>query len=56
MIFKKLPRINDFDEQIYARINADGISNYSCIEEDPILQEWLAEGNEPLPPDEPETP
>lgn len=54
MIFKELPRTNDNDEKIYARINDDGTSNYSCVLEDPLFQEWLAEGNEPLPADEPQ--
>jgi hypothetical protein len=54
MTYKKL-HLNEFGHQIYAKINDDGTSNYSCIEEDPVFQKWLAEGNEPLPPDEPET-
>ena len=53
MTYKKL-HLNEFGHQIYAKINDDGTSNYSCIEEDPVFQKWLAEGNEPEPADETE--
>jgi len=36
---------------IYARIDDDGLCRLTCTEDHPPFQEWLAEGNEPLPPD-----
>jgi len=36
---------------IYAKIDDDGISRSSCSEDNPEFQEWLAEGNTPLPAD-----
>jgi hypothetical protein len=38
---------------IYAKVDDDGISRSSCSEHNPEFQAWLAEGNEPLPADEP---
>lgn len=57
MTFKELPKTDPLEKTVYRQINDDGSSNYSCVSEDPVFQEWLAEGNEPLPADEPqETP
>ena len=38
---------------IYARIDDDGKCRLTCTEDYEPFQEWLAEGNEPLPADEP---
>ena len=38
---------------IYARIDDDGLIRLTCNEDHPPFQEWLAEGNEPLPADDP---
>jgi hypothetical protein len=38
--------------QIYARIDDDGLCRLTCTDQYPEFQEWLAKGNEPLPPDE----
>ena len=38
-------------ETIYARIDADGVIRVTCSANHPPFQEWLAEGNEPLPAD-----
>ena len=38
---------------IYARIDDDGKCRLTCTEDHPPFQEWLAEGNEPLPADDP---
>jgi len=50
MIFKMLPVVEG-EPQVYARIDDDGKCRLTCIAEHPEFQEWLAEGNEPLPPD-----
>jgi len=39
-------------EPIYARIDDDGVIRVTCSANHPPFQEWLAEGNEPLPADE----
>ena len=52
MIFKKLPKLNPANPQIYARIDDDGLFRITCTEDYPEFQEWLAEGNEPLPADD----
>jgi len=36
----------------YARIDDDGLCRLTCVSEYPQFQEWLAEGNTPLPADE----
>jgi hypothetical protein len=53
MIYKKLPKDFEHSTQIYARIDDDGKCRLTCTEDHPPFQEWLAEGNEPLPADEP---
>ena len=50
MIYKLL-KTNEDDIKIYARIDDDGLCRLTCTAEYPEFQEWLAEGNEPLPPD-----
>ena len=52
MIYKILPKL-EHEQQIYARIDDDGVSRLSCSEEYPEFKQWLAEGNTPLPADEP---
>jgi hypothetical protein len=47
MIFKKLPKLNAQDPQIYARIDDDGKCRLTCTEDYPEFKEWLAEGNTP---------
>jgi hypothetical protein len=54
MIYKMLPR-QEGEPQIYARIDDDGKCRLTCTAEYPEFQAWLAEGNEPSPPDEPPT-
>jgi len=51
--YKIIPKLADAFVQTYWIINSDGTITSSCIESDPEFQEWLAEGNEPLPADEP---
>jgi hypothetical protein len=50
MIYKMLPKI-DGEQQIYARIDEDGLCRVTCTEENPEFMAWVAEGNEPLPAD-----
>ena len=38
---------------VYARVDSDGLIRLTCGADYPAFQEWLAEGNEPLPADEP---
>jgi hypothetical protein len=51
MIFKCLPAI-DGEQQIYARIDDDGLCRLTCTADYLEFQAWLAEGNTPLPADE----
>jgi hypothetical protein len=50
MIFKMLPAVEG-EQQIYARIDDDGLCRLTCTEDHPPFQEWVAEGNEPEPAD-----
>ena len=52
MIYKIL-HTNIDGQTIYARIDDDGKCRLTCSADHPPFQEWLAEGNEPLPADEP---
>lgn len=51
MIFKYLPLIEG-EEQIYARVDEDGLIRLTCTAEYSEFKAWLAEGNTPLPADE----
>jgi hypothetical protein len=53
MIYKMLPKIEG-EQQVYARIDDDGLCRVTCTEDYPEFKAWLDEGNEPLPPDEAE--
>ena len=52
MTYKELAKINPEDPQIYARIDDDGVCRLTCSADHPPFQEWLAEGNTPLPADD----
>jgi hypothetical protein len=52
MIYKMLPS-REGQQQIFARIDDDGLCRLTCTEEYPEFQAWLEAGNTPLPPDEP---
>ena len=47
-MYYQLLRIED-GRKIYRRVDDDGISRVSCVENSRRFQAWLAEGNEPLP-------
>jgi hypothetical protein len=47
-------RTNNEGRTIYGRIDDDGLCRLTCVAENPEFQAWLAEGNEPLPADEPQ--
>ena len=51
MIYKMLPKF-DNEQQIYARIDDDGLCRLTCTEDCPEFKAWLEEGNTPLPADE----
>jgi len=53
MVFKCLS-INEIGEQIYARVDEDGLIRLTCTADYPEFKAWLAEGNTPLPADESE--
>jgi hypothetical protein len=52
MIFKMLPKLNSTDEQVYARIDDDGLCRLTCTADYPEFKAWVEMGNEPLPADE----
>ena len=52
MIYKILTT-NDANQVIYACISDDGKCYTTCTDDYQPFQAWLAEGNEPLPADEP---
>lgn len=52
MTYKEL-LTTDEGVQIYARIDDDGLCRLSCTGEYAPFVAWLAEGNEPLPADDP---
>lgn len=49
MIYKMLPKINEFEPQVFARIDDDGKCRVTCSEDNPEFKAWLEEGNTPLP-------
>lgn len=55
MIFKMLAKRNETDEQIYARIDDDGLCRLTCTADYPEFKAWIEMGNEPLPADEGES-
>jgi len=52
MIFKKLSKLNESDQQIYARIDDDGLCHLTCNEHYPEFKTWLAEGGIPQEADD----
>ncbi len=53
MMYKMLPLIEG-QQQIYARIDDDGLCRLTCAADYPEFQKWLEEGNVPEPADTPE--
>ena len=53
MIFKMFPKLNETDQQIYTRIDDDGLCRLTCTADYPEFKAWVEAGNEPLPADEP---
>ena len=51
MIYKMLPKDEPTSQQIYGRIDDDGVMRVTCTANHPPFQEWLAEGNTPQPTD-----
>tara|TARA_R100001463_G_C3405145_1_gene208458 strand:- start:41 stop:196 length:156 start_codon:yes stop_codon:yes gene_type:complete len=47
MKFKKLKKTEEYEEQMYIRIEDDGSSRISCTAEYPPFKDWVAEGNTP---------
>ena len=46
MIFKMLPKLNPEDQQIYARIDDDGLCRLTCTAEHPPFQDYLKNGGQ----------
>lgn len=46
MIFKMLPKVAG-EQQVYARIDDDGLCRLTCTDGHPEFQRWLAQGNTP---------
>lgn len=46
MIYKMLPKLNDNDPQIFARIDDDGLCRVTCVAENPEFQDYLKNGGE----------
>ncbi len=51
MMYKMLPLIEG-QQQIYARIDDDGLCRLTCTADYPEFQKWLEEGNTPEPAEE----
>jgi hypothetical protein len=51
MIYKMLSR-QEGEQQIYARIDDDGLCRLTCTEDYPEFKAWIELGNTPLPADE----
>ena len=50
MIYKMLPKLEN-EQQIYARIDDDGLCRLTCTEDYPEFKAWVQAGNIPLPAD-----
>jgi len=46
MIYKMLPKINEFEPQVFARIDDDGKCRVTCISENPEFQTHIKAGAE----------
>ena len=46
MIYKMLPKINEFQPQVFARIDDDGLCRVTCVAENPEFQAYLKKGGE----------
>jgi len=51
MMYKMLPLIEG-QQQIYARIDDDGLCRLTCAADYPEFKAWLEEGNVPEPAEE----
>jgi hypothetical protein len=52
MIYKYLPAVEG-EQRILARIDDDNVCRLTCTEQHSEYLAWVAEGNTPLPADEP---
>lgn len=52
MTYKMLPVSIPGSQQVYARIDDDGLCRLTCTEDYPEFKAWIAAGNTPLPADE----
>ena len=46
MIYKMLPKNNEFEEQIFGRIDDEGLCRVTCVAENPEFQSYLKNGAE----------
>jgi hypothetical protein len=52
MMYKMLPKLNPDDQQIFARIDDDGLCKLTCTEDYPAFKAWVEAGNTPEPAEE----
>ena len=52
MMYKMLPKLNPDDQQIFARIDDDGLCKLTCTEDYPEFKDWVEAGNTPEPAEE----
>ena len=52
MIYKMLPKLYSYEQQIYARIDDDNVCRLTCTEQDQEYLRWLEAGNTPTPAEE----
>jgi len=52
MMYKMLPKLNPDDQQIFARIDDDGLCRLTCTEDYPEFKDWVEAGNTPEPAEE----
>ena len=52
MMYKMLPKLNPDDQQIFARIDDDGLCKLTCTEDYPEFKDWVEAGTTPEPAEE----
>lgn len=47
MTYRKVAKLFPSDQQVYARIDEDGLCRVTCTGDNPEFMAWVAEGNTP---------